>query len=407
MELLNMKLWHKVGLGLVLGIVFGYYLPEYVNTILPIGTIFIRLIQMVIIPLIFFSLVSGITSMHDPNSLGRVGIKSILAYFGTTCFAVLFGLLVATILKPGEGVVVDFGVPQTRNFNSSGFDLIEFLINIVPSNVFESFAQGNLLQVVFFSMFTGFMINSIGSSADPVKNLINSAAKLVLKMISKIVELSPYGAFALTAWVVGTQGIDVMISLSKLAGAMVLAMVLQYFIFGIFILVFCRLSPMPFYRKSLEYQMIAFSTGSSKASLATTMQVCRNKLGVSDSSTSFILPLGASINMDGFAIKLGLSAIFFAQLMNVDLSFTDYMTIMLTATLGSIGGAGVPGAFIIMLPLVLSSVGLPIEGVALLVGIDRVLDLLSTTINITGDATITLIIDDSEGTLDRELYNSG
>lgn len=401
-----MKLWHKVGLGLILGIVFGYYLPQHVNTILPIGTIFLRLIKMVIIPLIFFSLVSGITSMHDPNSLGRVGTKSILAYFGTTCFAVLFGLLVATILKPGEGVVVDFGVPQTRNLNSTGFDLVEFLINIIPSNVFESFAEGNLLQVVFFSMFTGFMINSIGSSADPIKNLVNSSAKLVLKMISKIVELSPYGAFALTAWVVGTQGIEVMISLSKLAGAMVLAMVLQYFIFGIFILVFCRLSPIPFYKKSFEYQVIAFSTGSTKASLATTMQVCRNKLGVSDSSTSFILPLGASINMDGFAIKLGLSAVFFAQLMNVDLSLTDYMTIILTATLGSIGGAGVPGAFIIMLPLVLSSVGLPIEGVALLVGIDRVLDMLSTTINITGDATITLIIDDSEGTLDRELYNS-
>lgn len=401
-----MKLWHKVGLGLILGIIFGYYLPEYVNAILPIGTIFLRLIKMVIIPLIFFSLVSGITSMHDPNSLGRVGIKSILAYFGTTCFAVLFGLLVATILRPGEGVVVDFGVPQVRNINSTGFDLVQFLINIVPNNVFESFAQGNLLQVVFFSMFTGFTINSIGSGADPVKNFINSAAKLVLKMISKIVELSPYGAFALTAWVVGTQGIDVIISLSKLTGAMILAMVLQYFIFGIFILVFCRLSPIPFYKKSFEYQMIAFSTGSTKASLATTMQVCRNKLGVSDSSTSFILPLGASINMDGFAIKLGLSAVFFAQLMNVDLSFTDYMTVILTSTLGSIGGAGVPGAFIIMLPLVLSSVGLPIEGVALLVGIDRVLDLLSTTINITGDATITLIIDDSEGTLDRELYNS-
>jgi Na+/H+-dicarboxylate symporter len=402
-----MKLWHKVVIGLVLGIIFGHYLPEYVNTVLPIGTIFLRLIKMVIIPLIFFSLVSGITSMHDPNSLGRVGIKSIVAYLCTTCFAVIFGLVVAIILKPGEGVKLsNLSFLPERTVASSGFDIVEFLINIVPDNVFGSFVDGNLLQVVFFSMFTGFTINSIGSTADPVKKLINSSAKLVLKMISKIVELSPYGAFALTAWVVGTQGIEVMSSLSKLAGAMVLAMFLQYLIFGILIMVFCRLSPVPFYKKSLEYQLISFSTGSSKASLATTMEVCRNKLGVSDSSTSFLLPLGASINMDGFAIKLGMSAIFFAQLMNIDLSLGDYMTVMLTSTLGSIGGAGVPGAFIIMLPMVLSSIGLPIEGVALLVGIDRVLDLLSTTINITGDATITLIIDNSEGTLDRDLYNS-
>jgi Na+/H+-dicarboxylate symporter len=163
---------------------------------------------------------------------------------------------------------------------------------------------------------------------------------------------------------------------------------------------------MPFYRKSIEYQMIAMSTGSSKASLATTMQVCRNRLGVSESSTSFVLPLGASINMNGLSIKLGLSAIFFAQAMGIDLVFSDYIIIILTGTLGSIGGAGIPGSFIIMLPIMLTSVGLPIEGVAFLVGIDRVLDLISTTINITGDATITLVIDNSEGTLDKEMYNS-
>ena len=171
-------------------------------------------------------------------------------------------------------------------------------------------------------------------------------------------------------------------------------------------MVFCKVSPIPFYKKSIEYQMIALSTGSSKASLATTMQVCRQKLGVSESSTSFVLPLGASINMNGLSIKLGMSALFFAQVLGIDLAFGDYIVIILTGTLGSIGGAGIPGAFIIMLPIMLTSVGLPIEGVALLVGIDRVLDLLSATINITGDATITLVIDSSEGTLDKDMYNS-
>ncbi len=401
-----MKLWHKVTLGLILGVVFGVYLPQYSEDVKPIGTIFLRLIQMIILPLIFFSLVSGITSMNDPSSLGRVGMKSVLAFLGTTFFAVVFGLAVAFILKPGVGVVIDFGVPQERNFKEGGFDLVEFLINIVPNNIVGSFADGKTLQVVFFAIFTGIILNAMGSVADPLKSFIHSMAKMVLKMISKVVELSPYGAFALTAWVVGTQGLEIMVSLSKLVLAITVAMALQYLIFGLFIIVFCRMSPIPFYRKSFEYQSIALSTGSSKASLATTMQVCRQKLGVSESSTSFVLPLGASINMDGMAINLSLTTLFFAQMMGITLSMSDYMVIILTATLGSMGGAGIPGGSIVMLPMILSAVNMPIEGVAIIAGIDRVLDLLRTAINITGDATITLLIDSSEGTLDRDQYNS-
>jgi len=393
-----MKLWHKVFLGLILGVFFGIYIPEHVETVKPIGTVFLRLIKMVIV---------GITGMRDPSSIGRVAKKSVIAYLGTTCLAVTFGLGVAFILEPGTGVILDIGpVAADRNFKENDFDLLQFFIEIVPNNIFQAFADSNILQVVFFSIFTGIIINGMDSAADPLRNFIHAAAKLVLKMIALVVQLSPYAAFALTAWVIGTQGIDVIYTLGKLVRAIILAYVLQYIIYGLIIMVFCRLSPMPFYRKSIEYQMIAMSTGSSKASLATTMQVCRNRLGVSESSTSFVLPLGASINMNGLSIKLGLSVIFFAQAMGVDLVFSDYIIIIMTGTLGSIGGAGIPGSFIIMLPIMLTSVGLPIEGVALLVGVDRVLDLISTTINITGDATITLVIDNSEGTLDKEMYNS-
>jgi len=399
-----MKLWHKVTLGLILGVVFGVYLPQYSETVKPIGTVFLRLIQMIILPLIFFSLVSGITSMNDPSSLGRVGMKSVIAFLGTTFFAVIFGLMVAFVLKPGVGVVIDFGVPQERNFKQGGFDLTEFLINIVPNNIVGSFAEGKTLQVVFFAIFTGIILNSMGSTADSLKTFINSIAKMVLKMISKVVELSPYGAFALTAWVVGTQGLAIMLSLSKLVVAITIAMALQYLIFGLFIMIFCRMSPIPFYKKSFEYQSIALSTGSSKASLATTMQVCRQKLGVSESSTSFVLPLGASINMDGMAINLALTTVFFAQMMGIDLTTSDYMVIILTATLGSMGGAGIPGGSLVMLPMILAAVNMPIEGVAIIAGIDRVLDLLRTAINITGDATITLIIDNSEGNLNNSPY---
>ena len=402
-----MKLWQKVFLGLILGVLFGIYIPEHVETVKPIGTVFLRLIKMVIVPLLFFSLVSGITGMRDPSSIGRVAKKSVIAYLGTTCLAVTFGLGVAFILEPGTGVILDMGpVATERNFKENNFDLLQFFIEIVPNNIFQAFADSNILQVVFFSIFTGIIINGMDSAADPLRNFIHAAAKLVLKMIALVVQLSPYAAFALTAWVIGTQGIDIIYTLGKLVRAIILAYILQYIIYGLIIMVFCRLSPMPFYRKSIEYQMIAMSTGSSKASLATTMQVCRNRLGVSESSTSFVLPLGASINMNGLSIKLGLSVIFFAQAMGIDLVFSDYIIIIMTGTLGSIGGAGIPGSFIIMLPIMLTSVGLPIEGVALLVGIDRVLDLISTTINITGDATITLVIDNSEGTLDKEMYNS-
>jgi Na+/H+-dicarboxylate symporter len=246
----------------------------------------------------------------------------------------------------------------------------------------------------------------MGTTAEPIIDLFHLISKMILKMISFIVQLSPYGAFALTGWIVGMQGIEVMISLSKLVVAVVVAMVFQYLVFGVLIYVFCRVSPLPFYKKSLEYQILAFSTSSSKATLPTTMQVCRERLGISDASTSFVLPLGASINMDGFAINLSLTTIFFAQVMGVTLAPHDYLVIILTSTLGSIGGAGIPGASLVMLPMVLSSVHLPIEGVAIIAGIDRILDMLRTTINITGDATITLIIDHSENTFDKEKYLS-
>lgn len=400
-----MKLWHKVTIGLVAGILFGVYFPTYVHYIQPVGTIFLRLIKMVIIPMIFFSLVSGITSMSDPSSLGRVGLKATFAFLITTCFAVLFGLSVSLILKPGEAVKVDLGIAQSADINQS-FDLADFLIKIIPDNAIGSLAEGHILQVVFLAIFTGITLNKLGSSVTQVKSLLHSLSKVVLKMINIIIQFSPYGAFALTAFVVGTQGIDIMFGLSRLVFAVLIAMLLQYLIFGVMILVFCRISPMPFYRKSLPYQVLAFSTSSSKATLPTAMQVCKESLGVSDSSTSFILPLGASINMDGLAINLGLSTVFFAQMFGVVLQPHDYCMIVLTATLGSIGGAGIPGASLIMLPMVLSSVNLPIDGVAILAGVDRILDMLRTTINITGDATITLIVDNSEGTFDKEKYYS-
>ncbi len=400
-----MKLWQKVTLGLILGVLFGVFFPEYAIDIKPIGNIFLRLIKMIIAPLLFFCLVSGILNMTDSASLGRIGRKAVAAFLGTTVFAVIFGIAMALLLKPGAGIHLDFGQAATATANAAPpFDLITFIENIVPDSFVGAFATGSMLSIVFLSIFTGVALLKMGPTIAPVKDLIDVSSKITLKILAVIIEFTPYAVFALTAWSVSTQGLEVMFSLAKLAGSIMLAMICQYLIFGLLIRVFCNISPIPFYRKSRDYQIVAFSTASSKASLGTTMQVCQERLGISQSSTSFLLPLGAAINMNGFAINLSLTTIFFAQALGVHLNWHDYMLIVLTSTLGSIGGAGIPGGSLIMLPLVLTSVHLPIEGVALIAGIDRILDMVRTTINITGDATISLIIDNSEGTLDKKTY---
>jgi Na+/H+-dicarboxylate symporter len=401
-----MKLWHKVTIGLILGIVFGIFFKEKTIYVKPIGDIFIRLIKMVVVPLVYFSLIQGITSMNDPSSLGRIGVKSIFAFLITTAFAIIIGLTVAVLLRPGDGVLLNLSNADPNLIEKQSFDIVKLITNIVPDNIISAFEKTEMLQVVFFAIFTGITLNKLDKEERKIIELFHQMSKLVFKMISIIINFSPYGAFALTSYVVGTQGIEVLNSLAKLVMAVIVAMSFQYLVFGLLIWVFARISPIPFYKKSFEYQTLAFSTSSSKATLATTMKICRDKLGISNSSTSFILPLGASINMDGMAIYLGMCAVFFAQATGTVLQTHDYIMIVLTSTLGSIGAAGIPGGSMIMLPMILSAVGLPIEGVALIAGIDRILDMLRTTINITGDATITLIIDKTEGTFDEKVYMS-
>lgn len=225
-------------------------------------------------------------------------------------------------------------------------------------------------------------------------------------MVSIIVKVSPYGICALMACTVAQQGLKIMLSMTKLVSAIGFAMLLQYLVFGLFIMLFCRKSPIPFYKKSVPYQLLAFSTCSTKAVLPTTIKICTEELGVSDSSASVMLPISAAVNMNGSAIGLGISAIFFAQMYSIPLLWNDYLTIVLTSTIGAIGGAGIPGASIIMLPMVLQSAHIPTDGVAILASVDRILDMLRTTVNVTGDATMTLLIDNSEGTWDKERYSA-
>lgn len=427
-----MKLWHKVILGLVLGILFGYiigqtsffinlaasigweitptaFLTEYIK---PIGIVFINLIKMVVIPLIFFSLISGVTSMADQAAFKRVGMKALIAFLTTAAFAVCIGLFFATVFKPGLGVdlssLKDISGPGTTTNTHAPVHtgLIDMLVNIFPSNVFQAMVEDHILQVVVFAIFVAMTMNNVRERAPMVVEFCHQVAQVVFKLIETIIKFSPYGVFALTAWVVGTQGFDILVALVKLIFVVFGALATQYLLFGVMIIVFGRLSPMPFYKKMLEPQSIAFSTSSSKATLSTVMRVLSERMGVSKSSTSFVLPLGASINMDGTAIYLAICSLFFSQAFNIPLGHHHYMILVLTATLGSIGAAGIPGGSLIMMGMVLTSVGLPMEGIALIAGIDRILDMLRTTVNITGDAAITLIIDKTEGTLDELQYNT-
>ncbi|MFM9889840.1 MAG: dicarboxylate/amino acid:cation symporter [Rickettsiales bacterium] len=402
----GLKMWQQVMICLILGIITGFALHEDAAVFKVLGTIFINLIKMVVAPLIFLALVSGITSMGDGANFKRVGLKGVGTYVFTALIAVVIGLVAGTIFQPGAGLQVNI-----NEFASSGdtpampaMNVKDFLLNLIPTNIFQAFAEGNLLQVIVFSVIFGMTMNMMGDKAARPRQVLYDFSQIVFKLIEYIVRLAPLAVFGYMAWSVGTQGVEIIKILIKLVVAVLAACLFQYLMFGVMILVVARLNPLVFYRKLATTQLMAFSTSSSKATLTTAMRELETKLGVSSQSTQFLLPLGACINMDGTAIYLGICALFFAQFFGIALHNTDYAMLLLTCTLGSIGAAGIPSGSIIFMGMVLHSVGLPIEGIGLLLGVDRVLDMVRTTINITGDCAITLMVDATEKTLDREAY---
>ena len=405
-----MKLWQQVLVGLILGIISGIVLGEKAAGLKIFGTIFISLVKMVIVPLIFFALLSGITSINGQGNFTRVGVKGFASYILTAIFAVLIGIAAGTIFKPGAGIDLNGMLSATGNSTpaiaTAAPSISDFLINLIPTNPINAMASDHFLQIIIFSIFTGITINIVGEKANPLKEIIYSMSQVTFKMIETIIKLAPVGVFGFLAWVVGTQGLDIISALLKLISALLAACVVQYIIFGLLILVFGKLSPLPFYKKILFTQSIAFATSSSKATLSTAMTQLQNRMGVSKTNSNFLMPLGVCINMDGTAIYLGICALFFSQAYGIDLSFSNYMMLVLTCTLGSIGAAGIPSGSIIFMGMVLTSVGLPIEGIGIILGVDRILDMVRTTINITGDSAITLIVDKSEGVLDEKIYYS-
>lgn len=406
-KFLGMGMGTQVLVGLILGIAAGLLLGEEAHKFAILGTIFIKLVKMVVAPLIFFALISGITSLTQEKHFKSIALKGTTAYLATAAMAVAMGLVIANIFEPGVGVAPPAGDTDLSAFTGpeAEMNLQEFLMHLIPANIISALAGDFYLQIVVFAVFTGIVMNNIRGHTNKVKELNAELAHITFKMIEWIVRLAPLAVFGYLASMVGNTGFEAVMGLMRLLVLVIGACVLQYVFFGFLIVVLARISPIPFYRKMIPSQIMAFSTSSSKATLSTVMRELQDKMGVSMSSSNFMMPLGACINMDGTAIYLGIAAVFFSQMYGVPLDMQDYATLILTCTLGSIGAAGIPSGSIIFMGMVLGSVGLPMEGIALLLGIDRILDMFRTTVNITGDAAITLIIDKTEGEMDMEMYN--
>jgi len=412
-----MGLTTKIFIGLITGLVLGIILnkigPSYVrDTILVdgiftlVGTVFLNAIKMMVVPLVFISLVNGAASMSDIKKLGRVGSKTLVFYLATTAVAITIAIGLSYIVKPGMGLDMS-SLVKTAPTISAKTSLVKVISDMVPTNPIEAMATGNMLQIIVFAILTGTGLAAIGKKVQPVIEIFDHLNDLMMKMVSFVMLFAPYGVFGLIAKTFTGLGFDAMLPLAKYMFCVLFALVLHaVFTYTGLLVGFTKLNPITFFKKFLPTMGIAFSTSSSNATVPASLEAVEKKLGVSKSIASFTIPLGATINMDGTAIMQGAATIFISQLYGLPLSMGAILTVILTATLASVGTAGVPGVGLIMLSMVLQSVGLPVEGIALIIGIDRILDMCRTVINITGDAVCTIIIAKSEGEFDEAVYNS-
>lgn len=402
-----MKLWAKIFIGMALGVLAGWILGPQAEYLKPIGTVFLNLINMIIVLLVLSSMTVGITSIHDPKKLGRVGIKTLLMYLGTTVAAVCFGVLFSNLFHVGADVDLQAGSAQA-SFQAESMQaptIGEIFMAIIPSNPIASLASGNVLQIIIFSLFLGVAINFSGDKGKPLLDMLESLADVMYRLTSIVMEFSPIGVFAIMAWVAGTFGIKLLLPLVKFLTIYYMASLTHIILIYCGILKFmARLKPWPFFKGMGDAMMVAFSTCSSSATLPVSMHCAQENLGVSKNITSFVLPLGSTVNMNGTAIFQIMSAVFIAQAYGIPLTMQSYATLIVTVTLSAIGTAGIPGSGFIMLSAVFASIGLPLEGLAILASIDRLREMVSTVLNITGDALVAVYVAKSEGELSEQQY---
>lgn len=394
----NISLLTKIFIGLIAGIVAGLIFGPGVVVVKPLGDLFLRLIMMIVVPLVFTSLVVGAASTGDVKKLGRIGGKTITYYLLTTAFAITIGLTLGNLAGAGKGLNLDVSNAAFEAQKAPAF--IDTILNIIPKNPVAALSEGNMLQIIAFALFLGVAITLVGQKAKPAQNLFESLAELMYRVTGIVMQFAPYGVFGLVAPIVGQYGADVLLPLIKVILLVYVGCVLHAAItYSSLVYLFARMNPLKFFKGVFPAMAVAFSTSSSAGTLPVTMRVTQENLGVSKRISSFVLPLGATINMDGTAIYQGVCALFIAQIYGIDLSIGQQVQIILAATLASIGTAGVPGAGLIMLTMVLQAVNLPLEGIALIAGIDRILDMIRTTVNVTGDAAGVVLIAATEGEL--------
>lgn len=385
----------QIGIAFILAVIVGAILGEHATVVQPLGDLFLRLIMFIIIPLILATVIVGVTSTGDIQKLGRLGGKTITYFLCTSFIAISLGLLGGYIFSPGAGLDVTIESAEEEGAASEG--VIQTLLEIIPTNPIESLSTGSMLQIIFFAIFLGIGITLVGKRAEPVQMFFDGLAEVMYKLTGIIMRLVPFGVFGLLAPVVGSYGLSVLLPLINIILVMALISVIQVvFVYATAVKSIGKMSPLAFLKGIIPAATVAFTTASSAGTLPVTLKNTQENLGVSQETSSFILPLGATINMDGTAIYQGLAVMFIAQYFGQGLTFTQLLMVALVGTLASIGAAGVPGAGLVMLTMVLTAVNLPLEGIALVAGIDRILDMFRTSVNIIGDASACVVVEQSE-----------
>ena len=401
-------LWKRILLALVLGVIAGMIWGPGAASISWLGDLFVRLIRMVVVPLVFVTLVSGVVAMGDPAKLGSLGAKTLAIYMVTTLAAIMIGLILAAALQPGVGVDLSAAAPTAVQ---EAIPLSERLLSIVPSNPIAALAEGNILAIIFFALLVGVSLLTIGEKGKPVAELMDSSSEMMLRITHWVMEVAPFGVFALIAAVAGTQGVAALLDVLTLALAVVLACVIHVVVVhGVGIIkLSLGLSPLNFFKGARDAMLVAFSTSSSSATLPVSMSVAEDNLGIKPVVASTVLPLGATINMDGTALYVGIVSVFAAQAFGIDLSLTDYAIIAGSTTLVSIGTAAVPGASLFLMAAVMGAIGISPEQIAIVIGFilpfDRPLDMLRTAVNICVDLSVATAVANWEGEFDREIFD--
>lgn len=396
MSLLKLRLHWQIFIGMALGIATGMALGPAAGTLKVVGDLFIKMLKLIAVPLIFAQLSLGVFSIGDVRKLGRIGLKTFLYFSCTTMISVGIGLILVNLIQPGVGAQLGLGsLPE--GFSGGPPGIKQLILNLVPDNIFQSLASGDVLGVVFFSLLFGFVLAGIPEKSAVVVGFLDGLNEAMLRMTDIIMKLAPVGVFALMASMIGKEGIGVLGSLGKYMATVIIGLVINAFVvLPILMMLLARYSPVRFFRGMSSALATAFSTSSSAASLPITLESVEKRLGVHSSIVGFVMPLGATINQNGTALYESVAAIFIAQAYGISMPLEKQVMVFLTAALTSIGATGIPAAGLVTLALVLKAVGLPLEGIGIILAVDRILDMCRTTVNVQGDAVGAVIIANSE-----------